>query len=86
MAMKEQQRQLHRSANGKIVDMNKLAMQNETTVAVGNIRVNARGDLLGPGGTIIKTHEEVVGETKQGVPDTVKVRKDVSNMDPEGNE
>jgi len=86
MAMKEQQRQLHRSANGKIVDMNKLALQNETTVAVGNIRVNARGDLLGPGGTIIKTHEQVVNETTQGVPDTVKVRKDVSNMDPEGNE
>ena len=86
MAMKEQQRTLHRSANGKIVDMNKLSMQNETTVAVGNIRVNARGDLLGPGGTIIKTHEEVVNETKQGVPDTVKARKDVSNMDPEGNE
>jgi hypothetical protein len=87
MAMKEQQRQLHRSANGKVVDMNKLAMQNETTVAVGNIRVNARGDLLGPGGTIIKTHEEVVSETKQGVPATaVKARKDVSNMDPEGKE
>jgi hypothetical protein len=66
--------------------MNKLAMQNETTVAVGNIRVNARGDLLGPGGTIIKTREQVVNETTQGVPDTVKVRKDVSNMDPEGNE
>lgn len=88
MGMKEQQRQLHRSMQGKQVDMNKLAMQNEMTVAVGNIKVNARGDLLGAGGKIIKTHEEVARENTQGVPDVPnqRIKKDVSNMDPEGNE
>ena len=54
MAMKEQQRQLHRSMQGKVVDMNKLVMQNEMAVAVGNVKVNARGDELGPGGKIIQ--------------------------------
>ena len=44
MAMKEQQRAVYRSMQGKEVDMAKLALQNETTVAVGNVRVNARGD------------------------------------------
>ena len=44
MAMKEQQRQVHRSMQGKEVDMQKLMMQNELTVAVGNAKVNARGD------------------------------------------
>ena len=34
--------------------MNRLFMQNELTVAVGNVKVNARGDELGPGGRIIK--------------------------------
>jgi len=29
---------LHRSAQGKMVDMNKLAKQNELTLAVGNVR------------------------------------------------
>lgn len=94
MGMKEQQKPVHRSANGKVVDMHKLAMQNEMTVAVGNVRVNARGDLLGPGGKIIKTSEEIDLEHIQGVPDQpssrqrsqTKTTKDVSDMDPEGNE
>ena len=74
--------------------MNKLAMQNEMTVAVGNVRMNARGDLLGPGGKIIKTSEESSQSNVQGVPDQPEYRatptapavKDVSDMDPEGNE
>jgi hypothetical protein len=45
MAMKEQPKQVHRSMQGKIVDMNKLISQNELTVAVGNIKVNARESL-----------------------------------------
>ena len=62
MAMKEQQRQVHRSMQGKEVDMNKLVMQNEMTVAVGNVQVNARGDELGPGGKIIRKREDVLRE------------------------
>jgi hypothetical protein len=62
MAMKEQQRQLHRSMQGKVVDMNKLVMQNEMAVAVGNVKVNARGDELGPGGKIIRKREEILRE------------------------
>jgi hypothetical protein len=77
MAQKEQQRQLHRSMQGKVVDMHKLAMQNEMTVAVGNVKVNARGDELGAGGKIVKKREDVLRETS---------RKNVADMDPEGNE
>jgi hypothetical protein len=62
MAMKETQRQVYRSMQGKEVDMNKLVMQNEMTVAVGNVKVNARGDELGPGGKIIKKREDVLRE------------------------
>ena len=62
MAMKETQRQVHRSMQGKEVDMNKLVMQNEMTVAVGNVKVNARGDELGPGGKIIRKREDVLRE------------------------
>ena len=62
MAMKEQQRQLHRSMQGKVVDMNKLVKQNEMTVAVGNVKGNARGDEVGPGGKIIRKREEIVRE------------------------
>ena len=85
--MKEQQRTVYRSMQGKEVDMNKLILQNELTVAVGNAKVNARGDELGPGGTIIKKREEVLQEAGGvGVPDQLNTRKDVSDMDPTGNE
>ena len=52
----------HRSMRGKAVDMDLLRKRNELTPAVGNARVNARGDELGPGGQIIKKREEIVGE------------------------
>lgn len=75
MAMKEQQRAVYRSMQGKEVDMAKLAMQNEMTLAVGNVRVNARGDELGPGGKIIRKREEVLKdyyqESSTAVPDQV---------------
>lgn len=45
---------------GKQVDMDLLRKRNELTPAVGNARVNARGDELGPGGQIIKKREEIV--------------------------
>ena len=76
MAMKEQQRTVHRSMQGKEIDMNKLVNQNEMTVAVGNVKVNARGDELGAGGKIIKKREDVLREAAGGtsVPDQTNVR------------
>lgn len=45
---------LHRSARGKMIDMNKMSIQNELSVAVSNVKINARGDELGAGGQIIR--------------------------------
>jgi hypothetical protein len=56
----------HRSMRGKNVDMDLLRKRNELTPAVGNARVNARGDELGPGGQIIKKREDVVAEHYAG--------------------
>ena len=47
---------------GKVVDMEKLASQHELMPAIGNMKVNARGDQLGAGGKIVKRREEVVAE------------------------
>ena len=78
---------IQKTMRGRVVDMNKLINQNEMAVAVGNVRVNARGDLLGPGGTIIKKHEEVVAEAAQNsVPNQINSRKNIKDQDPEGNE
>lgn len=52
----------YRTAQGKQIDMDKLRLANETTIAVGNLKVNARGDHLGPGGEIVKTRNQVMNE------------------------
>ena len=66
MAMKEQQRKTYRSMQGREVDIEKLRNQNELTPAVGNARVNARGDELGPGGKIVRKREDVLKEYYKG--------------------
>jgi hypothetical protein len=53
---------VHRSMQGKLIDMEKLMRQNELMPAIGNVRVNARGDELGPGGKIIKKKEDIMAE------------------------
>lgn len=52
----------YRTANGKLVDMDGLRLANEDTIAVGNMRTNARGDELGPGGKVVKTRNEKMNE------------------------
>ena len=39
-------KKVYRSAQGKLVDLGALQLQNEDTRAVGNMPVNARGDLV----------------------------------------
>lgn len=47
---------------GREVDMDALMAKNETMPAVGNVRMNARGDELGPGGKIVRRREDIVAE------------------------
>lgn len=53
------ERKVYKSMQGKVVDMEKLRNMNETSLAVGNAKVNARGDEIGPGGKIIRKREDV---------------------------
>lgn len=52
----------YRTLQGKEIDMEKLSLKNETAPAVGNMKVNARGDELGPGGKIVRTREEILAD------------------------
>lgn len=45
---------------GRLVDIDKLRATNETVKAVGNMNVNARGDVIGQGGRIIQTKDQVM--------------------------
>jgi hypothetical protein len=70
---------------GREIDMEKLAQAHELTPAVGNMRVNARGDELGSGGSIARKREEVVAayyEERQpvrNIPTPVAVQPEVAN-------
>ena len=48
-----------KTMRGKNIDMATLIANNEKVVAVGNLNVNARGDMLGQGGLIEVTKEEI---------------------------
>jgi hypothetical protein len=60
-------RKVYRTAQGKTVDIGALQLQNENVRAVGNMPVNARGDLLDANGRPIDTRNQQVSRqyTKQ---------------------
>lgn len=54
----------HRSMRGKLIDLEALGTANQDVIAVtgGGLRMNARGDILGPGGKIVKKIEQIEEE------------------------
>jgi len=62
MAAKQPQRKMYRTMQGKEIDLDKLRTKHENTLAVGNAKMNARGDELGPNGVIVKKREETTVE------------------------
>ena len=63
---------VYTSVRGKEVDMEKLSLKHETTPAVGNAKMNARGDLLGPGGKVVKTREQLMKDYYKENPRAMK--------------
>jgi hypothetical protein len=56
-------KQVYKSANGKTVDMGSLALQNEMVRAVGNMKVNARGDLVDEQNRVISKKTDQVNKS-----------------------
>lgn len=55
----------YRTAQGKTLDMAALAARNEKTRAVGNMKVNARGDTIDATGKIVQPVTQKVGAKYQ---------------------
>lgn len=55
-------KRVYKTANGKLINFDAILAQNEETIAVGNMKVNARGDELGPGGKIEKTKDQAMAD------------------------
>ena len=84
MAMRPKGKTTHRSMRGKTIDMDMLRQRNELTPAVGNVRVNARGDELGPGGKILRKREQVLQDYYDKSPkmeDETRVTKEAGDSD-----
>lgn len=58
-----------RTLQGREIDMEKLMKANEMMPAIGNMRVNARGDELGSGGKIVRTREDIMSEYYEDPPE-----------------
>lgn len=52
--------QVYKTAQGKTVDMGALRLQNENTRAVGNMKTNARGDILDDQNQVIASKNQQV--------------------------
>lgn len=75
----------YRSYQGREIDMDKIMTANELMPAVGNTRVNARGDELGAGGKIVKKREQIMAEYYERKPaspkdkvEPVRTKKEIS--------
>lgn len=51
---------VYKTAQGKTVDMGRLMVQNEKTRAVGNMKVNARGDIVDDMNNIVSSKPQQV--------------------------
>ncbi len=50
------------TAQGKRVSIQSVRLANEDVIAVGNMKVNARGDQLGPGGIPVKDRQQTIND------------------------
>lgn len=53
---------VYKTAQGKTVDMGRLMLQNEKTRAVGNMKVNARGDMVDDMNNVIASKPQQVNK------------------------
>lgn len=61
-----------KSARGREVNMAALRTANQNATAVGNGNMNARGDIIGKNGKVIKKREELVNEYNTKVKNAAK--------------
>ena len=60
MVARAPRKRMYRTMQGRMVDIERLRAANESVQAVGNMNVNARGDVLGPGGVVVNTKENII--------------------------
>lgn len=73
-------KEVYRSANGKVVDMGALRLKNERTRAVGNMKVNARGDMVNEKNQVIRQKNEQVKNQYNRQTKLIEPRDDIPEL------
>ena len=60
MVARAPRKRMYRTMQGRMIDIEKLRGANEEIKAVGNMNVNARGDVMGVGGNIATPKSQVI--------------------------
>ena len=60
MVARAPRKRMYRTMQGRMVDIEKLRAANESVQAVGNMNVNAKGDVLGAGGQVVTPKEKII--------------------------
>jgi hypothetical protein len=59
------ERKIYKTMQGREIDFDSLRLSNELVPAVGNMRVNARGDEIRPNGEIVRSRDEISEQKNQ---------------------
>ena len=62
MVARAPRKRMYRTMQGRMIDIEQLRSANEDIRAVGNMNVNARGDILGAGGQIATPKADVIAK------------------------
>lgn len=71
----------HLSMRGEVVDFNKLRLQNAEKLALGNANMNAKGDIVGKNGLVIKTQEQIDAEWQARIDEQRQATVDIKNSE-----
>lgn len=71
----------HLSMRGDPVDFNKLRLANASKVALGNANMNAKGDIIGERGVILKTQEQIEAEWASKIAEQQQITQGVNIKD-----
>jgi hypothetical protein len=69
----------HRSMRGRYIDMDAMRNQNQSKPALGNAKMNARGDVIGLHGNVVVRREQIIQSYFKNNPAGVK-RASIKDM------
>jgi DNA replication protein DnaD len=77
------ERKIYKTMQGKTLDFDSIRLNNELVPAIGNMKVNARGDEIDTKGNIVRTKDQIVQEIVKKEEKTLEIYTEDFGPDPE---